>query len=177
MEDDILLQTEEVFDIYIKTSLATGVKHLNYGLQGPANKKGSKGFTNLEERGQQADLNEPNPRQIIKYPNDITIALYPNSVGAFSYYQREVLEDIGEFDDFYRNAWEHVDHTMKAFKKGYTTPYWWFADVADSQKYIKDIEGCIENSTISHTDEWKENFNRGFIHFKQKYGRSRCSFR
>ena len=42
--------------------------------------------------------------------------------------------------------------------------------VSISLKYIKDIEGCIENSTISHTDTWKENFNRGFIHFKKKYG-------
>lgn len=170
IEDDILLQDETVFDKYIQTSLHTGIKHLNYALQGPANKKGAKGFKDLDERAQQKNLTEPNPRQVIKYTDDISIALYPNCVGAFSYYQREALEGTGLFDDFYKNAWEHVDHTMNAFKKGYTTPYWWFADIAESWKYIKDIEGCIENSTIGHTDEWKENFNRGFRHFKQKYG-------
>lgn len=170
MEDDILLQTDEVFDKYIQTSLYSGIKHLNYALQGPANKKGAKGFNDLKERAEQESLTEPNPRQVIKYTDDIQVALYPNSVGAFSYYQREALEDIGLFDDVYKNAWEHVDHTLVAFKKGYTTPYWWFADIAESWKYIKDIEGCIENSTIGHTDEWKENFQRGFKHFAQKHG-------
>ena len=170
IEDDILIQSEEVFDKYIKASLVSGIKHLNYALQGPANKKGAKGFETLEDRALQENLSEPNPRHIMKYTDEIEIAFYPNCVGAFSYYQREALEKIGLFDEFYKNAWEHVDHTMEAFKKGYTTPYWWFADINNSWLYIKDIEGCIENSTIGHTDEWKENFNRGFLHFKRKYG-------
>ena len=170
MEDDILIQNEEVFNAYIKASILTGIKHLNYALQGPANKKGATGFENLEDRAKQENLTEPNPRQIIKYSDDIEIALYPNSVGAFSYYQREALEKVGLFDEFYKNAWEHVDHTMEAFKKGFTSPYWWFADINKSWEYIKDIEGCIENSTIGHTDEWKENFQRGYHHFAKKYG-------
>ena len=170
IEDDILLQSEDVFDAYIKASLNTGIKHLNYALQGPANKKGAHGFNDLSERADQNHLTEPNPRQIVKYPDDVEIALYPNCVGAFSYYEREALEKIGGFDVVYKNAWEHVDHTMEAFKKGFTTPYWWFADINNSWKYIKDIEGCIENSTIGHTPEWNENYKRGFLHFKKKYG-------
>lgn len=170
IEDDILIQDEEVFDKYIKTSLNTGVKHLNYALQGPANKKGAEGFNNLDERAKQDHLTEPNPRQITKYPDGYEIAMYPNSVGAFSYYQREVLEKIGGFDKVYKNAWEHVDHTMEAFKQGFTTPYWWFADINESWKYIKDIEGCIENSTIGHTPEWHQNYQTGYLHFKKKHG-------
>jgi glycosyltransferase involved in cell wall biosynthesis len=170
MEDDVLLQTDEVFDKYIKTSIYTGIKHFNYALQGPANKKGAQGFSTLDERAKQENLSEPNPRQIIKYGEGVEVALYPNCVGAFSYYHKDVLEDVGFFDEFYRNAWEHVDHTMMTYRKGYTTPYWWFADINESWKYIKDIEGCIENSTIGHTPEWHKNFNNGFIHFKQKHG-------
>jgi hypothetical protein len=170
MEDDILIQSDLVFESYINASLLTGIKHLNYALQGPANKKGSQGFENLEDRAKQDHLSEPNPRQVVKYPDNVEIALYPNSVGAFSYYQREVLESIGGFDVVYKNAWEHVDHTMTAFRKGFTTPYWWFADINNSWMYIKDIEGCIENSTIGHTPEWNENYKRGFLHFRKKFG-------
>jgi len=170
IEDDILIQDEEVFDKYIKTSLNTGVKHLNFALHGPANKKGSEGFKDLDDRAKQEHLTEPNPRQVIKYPDGSEVALYPNSVGAFSYYQREVLEELGGFDVVYKNAWEHVDHTMEAFRKGFTTPYWWFADINESGKYLKDIEGSIENSTIGHTDEWNENYKKGFLHFKNKFG-------
>jgi len=170
IEDDILIQDEAVFDKYIQTSLNTGVKHLNFALHGPANKKGAKGFENLDERAQQENLTEPNPRQVIKYPNGFNIAMYPNSVGAFSYYQREVLDDLGGFDEVYKNAWEHVDHTMQAFKKGYTTPYWWFADIDESWKYLNDIDNSIENSTIGHTPEWQENYRKGYLHFKKKHG-------
>ena len=169
MEDDVLIKDENVFDKYIKTSVVTGIKHLNYALQGPANKKGAQGFDNLEDRAKQDDLTEPNPRQIVKYTDDIEIALYPNSVGAFSYYNREVLEKIGLFDEVYKNAWEHVDHTLEAYKNGFTTPYWWFADINKSWEYISDIEGTIQNSTIAHTDTWHKNYQNGFLHFKKKH--------
>jgi len=59
---------------------------------------------------------------------------------------------------------------MKAYQKGFTTPYWWFADIGESWKYIKDIEGSIQNSTISHDDKWSENFKRGMRHFYNKFG-------
>jgi GT2 family glycosyltransferase len=170
MEDDVLIKDENVFDKYIQTSLHTGIKHLNYGLQGPANRKGAQGFETLEERAEQDVTGDPNPREIVRYSDDIEVSLYPNSVGAFSYYQREVLEKIGGFDRFYKNAWEHVDHTLEAFKNGYTTPYWWFADINKSWEYLEDIENCIENSTIAKSDQWKENNKRGFLYFKQKHG-------
>ena len=114
--------------------------------------------------------NDPNPREIVKYSEDIEVALYPNCVGAFSYYQREVLEKIGGFDSVYKNAWEHVDHTARAFKNGFTTPYWWFADINKSWEYITDIENCISESTIGKSDEWKQNSVIGYQHFQKKYG-------
>jgi hypothetical protein len=170
MEDDVLIKDENVFNKYIETSLYTGIKHLNYALQGPANRKGAQGFETLEERSKQDVTGDPNPREIVKYTEEIEVSLYPNSVGAFSYYQREVLEKIGGFDVKYVNAWEHVDHTLSAYKNGFTTPYWWFADINKSWEYLTDIENCIENSTIAKSDTWKENNRTGFIHFKQKHG-------
>ena len=169
MEDDVLIKDENVFDQYIKTSLHSGIKHLNYALQGPANKKGSQGFENLEERAEQSNLTEPNPRQVVKYTDDVEVALYPNCVGAFSYYHKDVISKIGFFDKTYKNAWEHVDHTMEAFKNGFTTPYWWFADINKSWEFITDIENCIENSTIARSDTWKENYTKGFLHFTKKH--------
>jgi len=169
MEDDILIKDENVFDQYIKTSVLTGIKHLNYALQGPANKKGSKGFENLEERAKLNNLTEPNPRQVVTYPDGIEVALYPNSVGSFSYYNREVIEKIGLFDPIYKNAWEHVDHTLEAYKNGFTTPYWWFADINKSWEFIADIENSIENSTIARSDTWKQNYKRGMDHFVKKH--------
>jgi len=168
IEDDILIKNEKVFEEYIKHSLMTGIKHLNFGLHGPANKKGSKGFTDLNDR---KDIDgEPNPRAIVPYDDNVKIYLYPNCVGAFSYYHKSVIEKIGYFDPIFKNAWEHVDHTLQAIKHGYHPPFWYFADIENSWNYITDIPNSIENSTIARTVEWSNNYKRGTTHFKDKNG-------
>lgn len=174
MEDDILIKDENVFKEYIKHSLISGIKHLNFGLHGPANKVGSQGFQNLEDR---KDLDgRPNPRMIVPYDNGdnsnegVKIALYPNCVGAFSYYYRPVLEDIGGFDPAFKNAWEHVEHTYQAIKKGYHPAFWYFADIDKSWEYLTDIPNSIEESTIARTPTWNENFRKGTSWYKKKHG-------
>lgn len=174
MEDDILIKDENVFKEYIRHSLISGIKHLNFALHGPANKKGSQGFKTLEDR---KDLDgEPNPRMIIPYGNGdenndkVSIALYPNCVGAFSYYYRPVLEDIGGFDPAFKNAWEHVEHTYQTIKKGYHPAFWYFADINESWKYLTDIPNSIAESTIARTPTWNDNFRKGTLWYKKKHG-------
>jgi glycosyltransferase involved in cell wall biosynthesis len=168
IEDDILIKDENVFEEYIKHSVISGIKHLNFALHGPANKKGSKGFTSLEDR-KDSDT-EANPRMIIPYPEGIEIALYPNCVGAFSYYHRSVIEKIGYFDPMFKNAWEHVDHTFQSIKSNFHPPFWYFADIQKSWEYLTDIPNSIEESTIARTPEWSENFRIGTQHYKKKNG-------
>lgn len=170
IEDDILIKDENVFEQYIKHSLISGIKHLNFALHGPANKKGSGGFSTLEERAKLNDGGEPNPRMVINYDNDVKIALYPNCVGAFSYYHRKVIESIGLFDPHFKNAWEHVDHTYETFKKGFHPSFWYFADIANSWDYLTDIPGSIQNSTIARSEEWNRNFRNGSEYYKRKHG-------
>jgi glycosyltransferase involved in cell wall biosynthesis len=168
MEDDILIKDEKVFEEYIKHSVVSGIKHLNFGLHGPANKKGSTGFKTLEDR---KDVDgEPNPRMIIPYPEGNKIVLYPNCVGAFSYYHRSVLEKIGLFDPMFKNAWEHVEHTFQAIKNNFHPPFWYFADIENSWEYLTDIPNSIQESTIARTPEWNENFRKGTEYYKKKHG-------
>lgn len=168
IEDDILIKDENVFETYIKHSVVSGIKHLNFGLHGPANKKGSQTFTTLEDR---KDLDMvPNPRMIIPYPEGVEIVLYPNCVGAFSYYHRSVIEKIGYFDPMFKNAWEHVDHTFQTIKSNFHTPFWYFADIQKSWDYLTDIPNSIEESTIARTPEWNENYRIGSQYYKKKHG-------
>jgi glycosyltransferase involved in cell wall biosynthesis len=168
MEDDILIKDEKVFEEYIRHSVLSGIKHLNFALHGPANKKGSTGFKTLEDR---KDVDgEPNPRMVVPYPDGIKIALYPNCVGAFSYYHRSVLEKIGFFDPMFKNAWEHVEHTFQAIKNNFHPPFWYFADIDNSWVYLTDIPNSIAESTIARTPEWNDNFRRGTEHYKRKHG-------
>lgn len=168
MEDDILIKDEKVFEKYINHSLISGIKHLNFALHGPANKKGSTGFKTLEDR---KDVDgEPNPRMIIPYPEGVKIALYPNCVGAFSYYHKSVLDKIGLFDPMFKNAWEHVEHTFQAIKNGFHPPFWYFADIENSWEYLTDIPNSIQESTIARTPEWNDNFIKGTEWYKKKHG-------
>lgn len=168
MEDDILIKDENVFKEYIRHSALSGIKHLNFALHGPANKKGSTGFRTLSER-KDTD-GEPNPRMVMPYPDGIEMVFYPNCVGAFSYYHRCVIEKIGLFDPAFKNAWEHVDHTYEAVKNNFHPPFWYFADIAKSWEYLTDIPNSIENSTISRTPEWSENYKKGTLWYKKKHG-------
>ena len=170
MEDDVLIKRPDVFEAYIHAAEKSGIWHMNYALQGPANRKQTQqGPMNIEERGKLSQVSEPNPRATINY-DGTDISFYPNSVGAFSYFLRGVIKSVGYHDEQFKNAWEHVEHTYRIIKAGLHPPFWWFADLANSADYLGDIPNCIEESTIAHTPEWIQNFQKGMAAFKQKHG-------
>lgn len=170
-EDDVLIKNPEVCTQYIKTAEATGIWHLNYALQGPANRKQTQqGPMNIDQRAQLSQDSEPNPRQVVEYDGGIELALYPNSVGAFTYFYRGVIKAVGYHDEKFRNAWEHVEHTYRIIKLGLHPPFWWFADIAKSWEYIGDVPNCINESSIARTPEWHENFKNGMEWYRYKHG-------
>jgi len=155
IEDDMVIKDENVFNEYIKHSIISGIKHLSFGLHGPANK------TSLEI---------PTPRLITNYDNDVSIAFYPNSVGSFVYFHNSILNKVGLFDEKYKNAWEHVDHTYRIIKEGFHPSFWYFADINNSSKYINEIPNSIENTTIPRNETWLKNNSDGLQWFKKQHG-------
>lgn len=158
VEDDIVFLAGDVIDQYIKLSDVSGVKHLNFCLHGDANKR----------------LNVAAPKLVIDY-KDIKMALYHNVTGALSYYHKSVIEECGLMDDEYRNAMEHVDHTMRVINAGHHPPFRWFADVAESDKLIGDQDPSLVESKIRNEEEWHENFVHGVKLFHERYGVNVCS--
>jgi hypothetical protein len=170
IEDDVLIKRPDVFEAYINAAKTSGIWHLNYALQGPANRKQVNRINNVNERQDLQQDSEPNPREIIEYDNGVKIALYPNIVGSFSYYLKGIIKNVGYMDERFKNAWEHVLHTQQVISKGLHPPFWWFADIANSYDYLTDIPGCIQDSTIAHTPDWNKNFQTGMMMYKQMYG-------
>ena len=154
MEDDIIIKDENVFEKYIEVSKKTGLKHMMYGYHGPANKRNGKPF----------------PRKIVDYGDGTSIALNQHCVGAFTYYNKSVIEDIGINDSAYVNAWEHVDHSYKIVKKGYLPAYWWWPDIANSYDYLDELACSEVSSVIRPKKNWQENITRGAKHFYGKHG-------
>lgn len=158
MEDDVLFESEQALNSYIELSRLSGVKHLNFCLHGDANKR----------------FDEPAPKLIIDYKT-VRMALYHNVTGALSYYHRDVIDECGVMDDEYKNAMEHVDHTMRIINAGYHPPFRWFADVQASDKLIRDQDPALAESKIRNEKQWQENFLHGVELFHQRYGINVCS--
>lgn len=156
MEDDIIIKDASVFKRYIDASKQTGIQHFNYSQHGLMNKMG--------------DLTTPNPRVVVAYNADTSIALYPHCVGAFSYYSRKCVETAGLIDEAFYNACEHVEHTYRIIQQGMHPPFWWFADIAESSKYLDDIPWSQQTSTISSRTDHRDIMQQADKLFVNKHG-------
>jgi GT2 family glycosyltransferase len=172
LEDDIILLREDVFDKYIEAAKVSGIKHFNYGPGSPFNRKqNSNIFWDLHNRHLCDQHSEPNPKKIIDYGNDVKVSLFEHTVAMFSYFDREVLEKVGLHDEQFFNAWEHVDLTYRIIKAGYHPPFWWFADIFDSHKFLTEAPGAIDNSSIAgKKEQWEKNVYGGREKYKVKHG-------
>jgi GT2 family glycosyltransferase len=156
VEDDMYFK-DNAFKAYIDAHKITGIHHMMFAYHGPANKGNvSKG--------------KPQPRKIIDY-KDVKIALNQHCVGAVCFYTRECLEKEGLFDEkFDKNNFEHVEHSYRLAKAGYSTPYWWWSDLANSLDYIEEQACSEENSAIRRGNEWQKKIFDSANIFKDKHG-------
>ena len=170
IEDDLVIKDSNVLRKYIEASKASKILHLNYALGTPFNRKQKTSF-DLHNRHELELESEPNPKLNIDYGNGVSISLYPHIAGMFSYYHKSVIEDIGLIDEDYFNAFEHVAHTYQAIKAGYHPPFWYFADITNSNLYIEPQKDSINNSTMSkNTEKWMKNVQENADKYKVKNG-------
>jgi GT2 family glycosyltransferase len=159
IEDDMFIKKPDVFRAYINASKKSGIQHLMFGYHGPANKNG-------------ISHGKPCPRLVVDY-GDFSLAFNQHCVGAFCYYSRKCLDDVGLIDEKFRNAFDHVSHSYELALKGYSTPYWWWADLANSLDYIEEQACSEENSSIKTPEsmqKWSDNIRNSMNYFKKKFG-------
>lgn len=154
MEDDIIIKDETVFERYLNAHKETGIHHFNYSQHGLMNK-----HPNTEI---------PNPLSKIEYKN-LSIQLYLHCVGAFSFYTKKCLDKVGLMDEYFYNATEHLEHTYNIIEAGMHPPFWWFADIYESNKYLSDIPWSISTSTISSDPNHNNVINKSLNYFKTKH--------
>lgn len=156
IEDDISIKDINVFDKYIQASKKTGIQHFNYSQHGLMNKY--------------ANSDTPSPRVKIEYDKDVSIELHTHCVGAFSYYSKKCIDTVGVFDDNFYNAFDHVEHSYRIIKAEMHPPFWWFADIADSNKYLQDIPWSASTSTISSRSDHMSIMQSSIKAFAKKHG-------
>lgn len=156
IEDDMLIINKDIFKAYIDASAESGIQHFMFAYHGPANKGWvSKGV--------------PTPRKIIDY-GTLKLSLNQHCVGAFCFYTKECLDSVGVNDEKFLNAFEHVEHSYRLAQAGYSTPYWWWADLANSLEYIQEQACSEESSSIRPRVDWSRNVRSAFQHFQNKHG-------
>jgi GT2 family glycosyltransferase len=153
LEDDIIIKDKDVFNKYIEASKLSGIQHFNFAFHGN---------DNYLPNGASAE------RLRVEYSNNIAICFYPNVYGAFSFYTKKCLEAAGLMDEEYYNAMEHVDHTFFISQAGMTSPFRWFADIADSNKYIEELDKNHSGSEIRRDGKWIANFQKAVARFAEK---------
>ena len=156
VEDDMHFK-DNAFQAYIDAHKKTGIHHMMFAYHGPTNKGNiSKG--------------KPKPRIVIDY-GDTKIALNQGCVGAVCFYTKECLNNVGLFDeDFDKNNFEHVEHSYRLAKAEYSTPYWWWSDIANSLDYIEEQACSEDNSSIRRGNEWQQKIMESAQIFKNKHG-------
>ena len=134
LEDDIVIK-KSPYQHYIKACEESSFQHLSFHGHGSHNSQPlSKGSA---------------------------ITLWPNYVGAFSVYSFQSLLTAGLFDEGFRNAWEHVEHTLRLAQLGFTAPWRGAADATGSEDYLEEIPGSIETSVIRNNPKWLINMQSG----------------
>jgi GT2 family glycosyltransferase len=170
LEDDMLIKDPNAFLAYIAAAKKSGIYHLNYGPGSPFNRKQDFHF-DLHNRHLCSHDSPLNPKLIVEYGDGIRMAFYEHTVAMLSYFHRKVLEVVGLHDEKFYNAWEHVDLTYRIIKAGYHPPFWWFADVADSDQLVSEAPGAIDNSSIANkSEQWAKNVYGGRDYYLKKHG-------
>jgi glycosyltransferase involved in cell wall biosynthesis len=156
-EDDIKITRPDICEQYIKTASISGIWHLNYGGHGSYNRDPNTG--------------QPIIKNSVEYTPDCSVDFYHNILGAWSYYYKGIIKNIGYIDERFINAHDHTEHTYRILKAGLHSPWWWFADIHNSWGYIADIKANFEGSEIrKNKEEWMKNYQQALYIFKLKHG-------
>lgn len=154
-EDDIVLKEPEVLNCYIRSSLETGIEHFNFG------------FSQKENLDANA---RPVIRKIIHYQN-CSIVLTPNVLGALTFYTRRALQTVGlHHYKFNKGHGDHPELTYRAWKHGFTTPFWWFADIHRSWEMIENLSDMNSDSLVRNQAHIAQNFREACDVFQELHG-------
>ena len=153
VEDDIQVKVIEVFKAYVDTALAFNLQHLIFGAV----------YTPPSW--------ELDPIIATFTNEDKAIDLYGNLHGGFVYFSRECIQYAGLFDEQYVNAVEHIDHTYRICMMQMYTPFWAFADIHYSRKYLEDLQPSSPSTINDRSELQRQRMAFGFNLFYKKYGK------
>lgn len=143
LEDDITVKSPKAITEYMKLSEQSGIEHFLFAHHGIENV----GKLYMSEKG---------------------VDLYTACIGAYCMYTSNVIEHVGYFDENFTNAFEHVEHTFRIARSGFTTPFPTYPDLAASRDYLEEIPDSIDSSSIRARKDWLPNALSSLLYWNAK---------
>lgn len=154
IEDDMLLKSPDIFDIYLEASKVSGLKYFSF-----VSTSWESGKPNLRT-----------PRLTVEYNKDVSVSFYKNMCNEFTYHHKTCYEKVGLYDTNYRDPWD-IDMAYRESQQNYAAPFWWFADVTDSDNLITNNSVAVSRLQGSRPDgSREERIQKEWQYFTNKHG-------
>lgn len=135
LEDDIIVKDEKAVTGYIESAKNSGFSHLCFAYHGPMNQEGP-------------------------MYKDQWLEYHGACIGAWCMYTREIIENVGYFNEKMINAFEHVHLTKRIGDQGFCPPFGLFIDASGSKDWLEEIPGSIDHSSIRPREDWQDNIKK-----------------
>jgi glycosyltransferase involved in cell wall biosynthesis len=121
IEDDMLIKNNDIFSKYIEASKLSGLKYFSY----------------VSTSWESGTPEKRTPRLVVQYSNDVSVSFYKNMCNEFTYHHSSCYEKVGLYDTQFRDPFD-IDMAYRESQELYSAPFWWFADITNSDQYIKN---------------------------------------
>jgi hypothetical protein len=150
----MILKSSDIFDRYIKASKISGLKYFSF----------------VSTSWESGEPSKRLPRLTVNYSKDISISFYKNMCNEFTYHHRTCYEKVGLYDINYRDPWD-IDMAYRESRQDYSAPFWWFADITNSDDLILNNPNAVSRLQGERADGSREQrIQKEWEYFIKKHG-------
>jgi len=154
IEDDMILKSADIFDKYIQAFKESGLKYFSF----------------VSTSWESGIPGKRTPRLTVEYKNNISISFFQNMCNEFTYHHRSCYEKVGLYDTNYRDPWD-IDMAYREAQQDYAAPFWWFADITNSDNLIQNNPNAVSRLQGNRPDGSREQrIQKEWQYFIQKHG-------
>lgn len=139
IEDDMIIKDSTIFEKYIKASKKTGLKYFSY----------------VSTSWESGEPGKRSPRLIVEYSEDVSVSFYKNMCNEFTYHHNSCFKKVGLYDTQFRDPFD-IDMAFRESKQDYAAPFWWFADITDSDNLIQNNPVAVSRLQGERVDGSRE---------------------
>jgi glycosyltransferase involved in cell wall biosynthesis len=155
IEDDMIITDALIFERYIKASKESGLKYFSY-------------VSTSDGSGEPFNRN---PKITVEYKNNVKVNFFQNMCNEFTYHHRSCFEKVGLYDGNMREAFDVELAYRESLIAEWASPFWWFADIFDSDHFIKNNPKAISRLQSERPDGSRaEVIGKIWEYFNSKHG-------